>query len=268
LTLDAHGTAHVVWLDHRGLAAKAATTAHADHQNAAVHDGAAMAERSGLYYAAAGGQSTPERQLTPGVCYCCKTALAAAPDGAIYAVWRHVYPGNLRDIAFMVSRDRGRSFSAPLRVSEDRWQLNGCPDDGPAMAVDASGTVHVIWPTVLQGPEPQGALFYATARDGRTFSSRIRVPTMGSPKPSHPQIAIDPASAVMVAWDEVIDGTRTAFARAVSGAGGNPVAFGDVIRLEPTGSSMYPVVAAAADGRVVAWTAGAPGASVIRVRRL
>jgi hypothetical protein len=50
------------------------------------------------------------------------------------------------------------------------------------MAVDAQGTIHIVWPTVIGGAEPTGALFHATTRDGRTFSPRQRVPTLGSPK--------------------------------------------------------------------------------------
>jgi hypothetical protein len=34
-------------------------------------------------------------------------------------------------------------------VSEDGWQINGCPDDGPSMAVDGSNRAHRIWPTVV-----------------------------------------------------------------------------------------------------------------------
>jgi len=267
LALDATGAAHAVWLDHRGLAAGKATTAH-EHRDAGEHDGVAMAQKSGLYYAALGARVSQERELTAGVCYCCKTALTVGLDGTLYAAWRHVYPSNLRDIAFTLSRDGGRTFTAPTRVSEDRWQLNGCPDDGPAMAVDRSGTVHVIWPTVLPGPEPQGALFYASTRDGRTFTPRMRVPTLGSPKPSHPQIALDASGDIVVAWDEVINGIRTAVARRARRAEGNRVAFSDAIRLALEGPATYPVLASAADGFVVAWTSGAPAASVIQVRRL
>ena len=121
--------------------------------------------------------------------------------------------GNLRDIAFSASRDGGRSFSPPVRVSEDDWAINGCPDDGPAMAVDAAGTVHIVWPTVVGGQTPEGALFYATSRDGRTFSPRVRIPTLGSPKPSHPQIAIDGSGRIVVAWDEAVGGQRVAAMR-------------------------------------------------------
>jgi len=107
MTLDPRGNANVVWLDHRNMAA--AHEAHeADASSHGTRDGAAMAERSGLYIARVTGNAVePERQVTSGVCYCCKTAVAAAPDGAIVAAWRHVYPGNIRDIAF-ARPDRGR----------------------------------------------------------------------------------------------------------------------------------------------------------------
>ena len=269
LTVDRTGTAHAIWLDHRGMAAnRAGATAHAEHMNANAHDGAAMAQLSGLFYAATAARPAAERQLTPGVCYCCKTALAVAPDGVIYAAWRHVYPGNLRDIAMSVSRDSGRSFSAPQRVSEDKWELNGCPDDGPAMAIDAAGTIHLVWPTVLSNPEPQGALFYTTTRDGRSFTPRVRVPTLGSPKPSHPQVVVDARGRVTVAWDELRDGSRVAVARSLTSREGQPPTFSQPHVVDANASSMYPVLSATSNGLVAAWTSGAPGASIIRVSRL
>jgi hypothetical protein len=94
----------------------------------------------------------------------------------LYAAWRHVFPGNLRDIAFMASRDGGRTFGRPIRVSEDQWHLEGCPDDGPAMAVDAANTVHLVWPTlVTDGPQgqPSIGIFYATSAEGGAFR-RVR----------------------------------------------------------------------------------------------
>jgi hypothetical protein len=264
LALDQQGAAHAVWLDHRGLAAdRAAGASHTHRQKGAAHDGVALAQKSGLYYAAPGSPSG-ERELAKGVCYCCKTALAAGPDGALYAAWRHVYPGNLRDIAFTVSRDRGRSFSPPVRVREDGWIIEGCPDDGPAVAVDAEGTVHLVWPTVIGGDAtPEGALFYASTRDGRAFGQSTRVATLGSPKPSHPQIVIG-GGRVVVAWDEVIKGQRVAAARELK-AGPDGADFGPIVTMSPEGPAMYPVLAGTDAGMVAVWTTGGD-ASVIRTR--
>ena len=254
--IDGRGTLHAIWLDHRGMAAGAAK----GHEHKGEHDGVAMAQRSGLYYASSG---RGERELFTGVCYCCKTALATGPAGEIYAAWRHVFENNMRDIAFTASRDGGATFAPLLRVHEDKWSINGCPDDGPAMAVDAAGTVHLVWPTVLNGTE--GALHYSTSNDGRSFAPPVRVPTLGSPKPSHPQIAINEKGQVLIAWDEVINGVRTAAGRQASLRNGR-VEFGEIVKFAG-GASTYPVVAATSRGWVAAWSTGGP-TSVIRASML
>ena len=256
--MDNAGIVHTIWLDHRGLAADKAAGGHAGHKG--DHDGVAMAQKSALYYGPA--RVGAERELFKGVCYCCKTAMVAAPGGVLYAAWRHVFEGNLRDIAFTSSRDGGRTFAPMTRVHQDGWAINGCPDDGPAMAVDASGTVHMVWPTLLNGAD--GTLLYATAAAGKPFGKPIRVPTLGSPKPSHPQIAIDGAGQPVIAWDEVRDGVRRpALGKASNGRG--PVTFGPIVVLSEE-SGAYPVVAAVPDGLVAVWTSGPPDRSVIGVR--
>src|SRR5262249_31472578 len=132
VTIDRNGRANVVWLGHRELARQESmVTTHREHAGGKP-DGVAMAQKSKLYVASLDGSIAPQA-ATGGVCYCCKTAITTAGDGSIQLAWRHVYPGNIRDIAFAVSRDGGRTFTAPIRVSEDKWVLEGCPDDGPAM---------------------------------------------------------------------------------------------------------------------------------------
>jgi hypothetical protein len=258
LTIGEHGTAHVLWLDHRRLASRPKTS-H-DHHG----DGAEMAQFSGLYYS----DGTSERELTPGVCYCCKVATATGADGSVFAAWRHVYKGNIRDIAFMLSRDGGRTFTAPSRVSEDNWQLAGCPDDGPAMAVGPDGVVHLVWPTVIDGDTPQGALFHASTRDGRTFTARQRIATLGGPKPSHPQVAALGNGRLIVAWDEVIDGVRRASARSLHITADGDMSSGSLVSIGGESASAYPVLAATDSGLVTVWTNGLGAASVINVTRL
>jgi len=268
MALDASGTAHVMWLDHRGLASQG-TASHAAHEAAAL-DGVAMARKSGLYYARdTGGTAPHERELLSGVCYCCKVALATAPGGAVFAAWRHVYPGNIRDIAFIASRDGGRTFGAQGRVSTDGWELAGCPDDGPAMAVDLDGTVHVVWPTVLAGPTPEGAIFYASSRDGRTFTARRRIPTLGSPRPMHPQIAVDGSGGIVVAWDEVLSGRRRAAARTIRFDEAGQLVFGAPEHLGSDDTpSFYPVLVATPRGVLAIYVTGAQGSTVIRTSPL
>jgi hypothetical protein len=277
------GRVHALWLDHRGLAATSGggASAHQHHRQdgvaaatpaasaSAAFDGVAMAQRSGLYYAAIGDGAPVERELAKGVCYCCKTALAAGPNGALYAAWRHVYEGNIRDIAFVASTDAGRTFGEPTRVSEDRWQLAGCPDDGPAMAIDGRGVAHIVWPTVIGGETPQGAIFYASTRDGRTFTPRLRVPTLGSPKPSHPQLTLAADGRVTIAWDETIDGVRRAAVTTLASVGAAPPAFASATLLDPLAqAAVYPALAATPHHVVAVWASGSGETSGIAVRRL
>jgi hypothetical protein len=305
LWLDHRGLAPTGGTAGGAASASAGADGHAAHRRAAAQqpsspgaafDGVAMAQKSGVYYSsappaggvaaagplepgarsqepAAGHAPTGERELARGVCYCCKTALAAGPNGAVYAAWRHVYEGNIRDIALVASRDGGHTFSAPARVSEDRWQLAGCPDDGPAMAVDASGVAHLVWPTVIGGDRPEGAIFYASTRDGRTFTPRVRAPGLGSPKPQHPQLALASDGRVLIAWDETVDGVRRAAVVTMTTAGHAAPTFSAPVLLEPSTAStpraaVYPVLATTPRDTVAAWTSGSGETSAIAVRRL
>jgi hypothetical protein len=265
LTTDRRGGVHALWLDHRGMARETAGGEARHHQHnasgsgAGAGDGAAAAMNSALYYS----NGSAEQELVKGVCYCCKTALAAGIDGTLFAAWRHVYTGNMRDIAFTTSRDGGRTFASPARVSEDRWQFNGCPEDGPALAVDSSGTAHVVWPTVVAAPEPHKALFYSTTRDGKRFTARTRVSPLRR-NITHPQIAVGPAGEVAVFWDELVNGRRRVFLsrRASNGS------FGPAEPLSGTTSASYPMPVFADGGFVVAWTDGGGDDARVVVRRL
>jgi hypothetical protein len=269
MAADRNGNLHVVWLDHRDAVAMSSNAA-GQHE----HDGIAMAQRSGLYYARLGSGAIAEQSTTPagvllarGVCYCCKTAVATDSGGRVTAVWRHVYAGNLRDIAAATSADGGRTFTSPQRVSEDGWAINGCPENGPSLAIDESQTAHLAWPTVVGGREPTGAVFYSSAGRGGAFAPRVRVPTLAGKDPEHVQLVRSTGGASVVSWDEVIDGKRTIVSAhvRVTGRGvevGRP-------RAISTAVGRHPALAVSATGVLVAWTDGAAdGPTSIAVRRI
>jgi len=107
-TVDRRGHVVAVWLDHREMA-----SGHMHSTGTSTSDGAAHAQASKLYFADANDPASA-LALLGGVCYCCKTAVAAGPDGSIYAAWRHVYPGDVRDIAFISSTRRRPQFHRPV----------------------------------------------------------------------------------------------------------------------------------------------------------
>jgi hypothetical protein len=266
LAADSHDRLVALWLDHRDTAA--GRTAHGHHQHgaggaAAAADGAARAQRSQLFVGSLDG-SIASRGIARGVCYCCKTALATGSDGAIYAAWRHVYAGNHRDIAFTRSRDGGRSFEEPVRVSEDGWQLDGCPENGPALGV-AADRVHVVWPTLVRAAGGETLrLFHASTEDGRSFTPRTALPTSGAAY--HPQVVVAPDGSLLAAWDELAGGMRhVRVARGEADERGGAV-FSRLPEADVPGT--YPALAVTANHVVLAWARPGAPSSTVAVRRI
>jgi hypothetical protein len=268
------GALVALWLDHRDLAPKAGSAPmnHAEHQHVTSGenktDGVARAQLSQLFFANLTADSS-SRSLARGVCYCCKTAMTTDTTGGIYTAWRQVYSGNVRDIAFSKSSDGGRTFSTPVRVSDDNWVLDGCPENGPAIVVDTAHRIHVVWPTLLPGSTasslPTLGLFYATSDDGRRFRARQPIPTQGVPR--HVQIAATARGQLVIAWDEQSPGSRiVAIARGTIDRNGSTRFSREAIPDDRPGS--YPIVGATDSGAVVGWTSGDSGQSVIRTTRL
>jgi hypothetical protein len=260
LTAAPDGAVHAVWLDGRD----------ADRRMAEAMAKGQMTKGQpwqDIYHGvvAPDGQIV-ESQIAAGVCFCCKTAVAVDGHGSVYAAWRHIFPGSIRDIAFARSTNGGRHFDPLVRVSEDNWELNGCPEDGPAMAVDSSGVIHIVWPTLISTGAPQKAIFYATSRDGKTFSPRARVPTAGMTNPSHPQITLAPNGGAVIVWDEVMNGTSRVSMSRVSRSG----AFVPPQILSAAEPASFPVAVLLATGDVlVAWTSrSSSDRSMVGLRRL
>ncbi len=288
VAVDAAGRISVLWLDHRDLIAADGAHQHNAGANASANASAnattpmAMPQGSPTERAALsqlmfsslpnasgkkGGQPAG-LSIARSVCYCCKTALAVSGD-AVFAAWRHVYSSGERDIAFTMSTNRGRTFAAPVRVSDDHWKLDGCPDNGPALAIDASRRAHVVWPTTAEGKNATAkdaaalSIYYAVSRDGKVFSARTRVPTRGPA--SHPQIVMLPNGTAMVAWDEIVDGTRRfGLARAIVNASG-VVRFTPLTAPDAGPGQWYPALAVSSSGAVVTWVRQLEKGSTIAV---
>jgi hypothetical protein len=264
------GDVVAAWLDHREVPAQPDNATGAAHQHGtsaqrSQADGVARAQLSQIFFARL-NDAASTRAIAPGVCYCCKTSLATAGDGTIVAAWRHVYPGNIRDIALATSSDGGRTFAPPVRVSEDNWVLDGCPENGPALAIDQTNVIHVVWPTLVRGSagaEETLALFYASSKDGQRFTNRQQIPTDGVPR--HPQLALGARGTMTVAWDEQLKGARRIVVAKGISAGPNLVRFVRQSVSDEPGT--YPVVAPLGDAAIVAWTSGTAGDAVLRVAR-
>lgn len=128
---------------------------------------------------------TAGRQIATDVCPCCRPALASG-TGALYLAFRSVDAESCRDIVALRSDDDGSTWSDPVSVSRDKWQVDGCPHSGPALAADRD-RLAVAWLTVAGD---RARLFWAESRDGgRSFTRRS--PLAASVlDPNHPSLAI------------------------------------------------------------------------------
>lgn len=246
LLVTSDGTVVVSWIDSRGSEGDEAV--HPGHAaGGPPPDGEPRAAggppRDGQPHAAGGqpppGDRGPEIRVarsTDGgrsfsastvvsvdACPCCRTAMAAGPDGAVYLAWRHIFRGNVRDIVIARSTDGGIRFDAPRRVHEDGWVYDGCPHAGPSLAVTPEGTVHVAWYT---GKEGAAGLFHAASTDGGETFGRPRSIESGQwVPPSTARLAVTGAGDVWLAWeDRRRDDPKVLVARVSADGGPGPVA--------------------------------------------
>jgi hypothetical protein len=278
LAAGADGAWYAAWLDGRAEAAKkaaapAATPAAGGAAPAGHHQhggSTAAGPLQEVYYRVVGGTApTSEALGATGVCFCCKTAIlgsgatgTARPGSRdMVLAWRHIFPNSERDIALSVLDPAHGQPGRMVRVSDDRWQLQGCPDDGPAISASGSGMVHVVWPTLAEpgaaDAGPEKAIYHARTTDGRTFTPRRRLDRPGSGA-AHPVVAALASGPAVALWDEVADGVRRVVAQPIR----QPAA------PQVLGPGVYPSVAALDDAFVVAWTVGSGDAAVVRIQRL
>lgn len=269
VAVDASGRVMVLWLDHRDMN-MAATPAMHQHDSTKAMPKADPTEKAGqsqLFFTTLDADAKANAvKITRSVCYCCKTSIASVGSN-VYTVWRHVYPGGQRDIAFAMSNDNGKTFSAPLRVSEDKWQIDGCPDNGPSLAIDAKRTVHVVWPTPEDGKNAASlALFYASSKDGKSFTPRVRIPTRGPA--GHVQVTMGADGAPLIAFDEIVDGTRRlSFARVRTDASGKATVV-SMPSVDASAGQWYPALTSTPGAAYATWVRQLEKGSAVGVVRI
>jgi hypothetical protein len=166
LAVAKDGRIYAAWLDERNVHQPMPSTKAEGHHMESNRD-------VYLSYSTDGGRTfSANRKVATEACPCCKTSLAVAADGTLYAGWRQVLPGSFRHIAVAASNDGGTTFSQPVIVSDDHWVLQGCPVSGPSLSVDrASGNLKVVWFAAGEGDAP-GVYFAQSSDKGHTFTAR------------------------------------------------------------------------------------------------
>jgi len=187
---------------------------------------------------------------TGNACPCCRTALATAADGTVFIAWRHIYPGNIRDIVVARSTDQGATWSDPVRVHADDWAIDACPHAGPSLLVDAASHLDIAWWT---GKEQSAGVWFAQSDDGGTsFGQAIPLGVAQYSRPAHVQLALSPSGVVAATWD---DGTVKVprVQLRISRDGGRTFDPAQTLSAEGR-SATFPVLALHGDSVTVAWS--------------
>jgi len=180
------GTARVFWMDARNQRA----------------DGAPVGS---LLFATFNPDNwaTPRSvQIHDAMCECCRLAVARAADGGSAVLSRLVIDGRIRDVGIVSVAPDGTA--AARRVTNDGWEINACPEHGPALAIAPGGRYHMAWFTL--GTQRQGVYYAHTDDGGRTMSVPIAVGDR-SQLAGHASVGVV-GTTVAIAWQEY-DGVRT-----------------------------------------------------------
>jgi hypothetical protein len=130
-----------------------------------------------------------------GVCPCCDVAAARAANGTTLVALRDSASG-YRDI--VVARANASGFDAPVPVSAEHWTFQGCPHDGPSLAL-AGETVHVAWMDAHNGK--RRVHIAASPMAKLAFQARELAPDRPGEQ-AHPRLLSDGEGTLHAVWDE------------------------------------------------------------------
>jgi hypothetical protein len=137
-------------------------------------------------------------QDNQGVCPCCPTATYVASDGTVVVAWRNEIDG-YRDVWFSLL-DPGASarFTAPVPVVPPTWKFDGCPHDGPSLAMSHEW-LHVAWMDAHSG---RPRVYYARAgrRDLKFVVRELNAAGPGTQ--GNPKLCFDGAGRLHALWEE------------------------------------------------------------------
>ncbi len=152
-------------------------------------------EGSTLFFAKTSGSDgfLSDEPIAFGTCECCRTELFVSSSGDLHVLYRAIWQDSIRDIAHIISKDHGNSFSEPARISQDNWVIYGCPHTGPSVAETTKG-LEMVWFTM--GGEPG---LYQTTYDLTTqqYSAKEPLTYVGR----HPQVVAAGTQKVVYLWE-------------------------------------------------------------------
>lgn len=136
------------------------------------------------------------KKIADATCQCCRLAVQNDQNERVSVLWRHIFGKNTRDHA-LVNIEKGELQGNLNRLSEDNWQIDGCPHHGPSLDIDDQGRYHAVWFTA--GDNRKGLFYSSSTNQGQSFTTPMG---LGDPyQSSHPYV-LTSDNNVFVVWKE------------------------------------------------------------------
>jgi hypothetical protein len=191
------------------------------------------------------GTVAPEIEIDKRTCECCKTSMTATPGGLI-AVYRDRSDKEIRDIA--ITRFVNGKWSPPQIVSNDGWEIDGCPINGPAVSSNGKN-VAVAWFTA---PDDKPQVYVVLSNDGgATFGKKIRIDD--GKAQGRVDIASRATGGAVVSWVERGEKGNEVRIREIA-PNATAAAPTNVSGTTGIGSGAFPRMVRSGDDIVIAWT--------------
>ncbi len=179
-------------------------------------------------------------------CQCCRIDVYNDLTGRVNVAYRGLMQGTMgqpiRDMMIASSED-GRAFTAPMKISQDNWMIDGCPHTGPSLC-SSKGGLYSLWYTQGGGT----GLFYSFKPNGTNeFNKRELISSNGR----HPQVSAGDTRFIMV-WEEATGEEKNSFTNIMCQVSNEQ----EVIKhcLSPQQANAFaPVVTPTGDGFLVAF---------------
>jgi hypothetical protein len=201
-----------------------------------------------------GKDLTKNYSVGKGLCECCKLGVTFADGGkTVYVVDRQVDDRQIRNHVLRKSIDGGKTFAAPVLISDDGWQVPSCPHSGPSIGRDNQGRLHVTWFTLGRSEKEAGIYYSVSNDDGESFAPRRLVHANTAPEILYSTLAVGSDDTVYLAWSNLDSNNRAqVFLRSLSGDGRS---WGPIQQLSNAkGNAGRAVLAVSKNQLHVAWT--------------
>ncbi len=211
-----------------------------------------------LFTQVAQAQWTPAKRITWTPDSSKGQTIAVDSSGHLHVLWYDYWePGNT-EIYYKKSPDGGTTWTAGKRLT---WTSGG--SYSPAMAIDSSGNLQVVWEDSTPG---NSDIYYKKSPDAGASWTAVRRLTWTSGNSHSPTIAADPSSRLHLVWDDDTPGNSEIYYKKSPDAGATWTA---VKRFTWTsGTSSAPDVAADTTGNLyVLWNDNTPGSGEIYYKK-